>query len=173
MSTPQSSTPVATARDLDDPKAHAARRAAELREHGGALDDETDKFFFDRAIIPDGWDYEWKAWTVLGKEDPGYQVTLAQRGWEAVPAYRHPEMMPTGYKGATIDREGQRLMERPLEITNESKARELRKARSQVQQKEAQIKGAPAGDNSPFDTTNQGAPLNNIRRSYEAMPIPK
>ena len=101
------------------------------------------------------------------------QVTLAQRGWDAVPAYRHPEMMPTGYKGATIDREGQRLMERPLEITNESKARELRKARSQVQQKEAQIKGAPAGDNSPFDTTNKGAPLNNIRRSYEAMPIPK
>ncbi len=160
--------------DAEDPRARAAKRAAELREHsGGDMDEGSDKFFVPPEDIPDGWSYEWKAWTVLGAENPGKQVSDARRGWEAVPAYRHPSYMPKDYTGATIDRDGMRLMERPLEITNEVKAYELRKAREQVNQKEAQIKGAPAGANSPFETDNKGKPLNTIRRSYEAIPIPK
>ena len=134
------------------------------------MDDGTDKFYIDPRIIPAGWSYEWKTHTVLNAENPGYQVTLARRGWEAVPAYRHPEMMPANYKGNTIDREGQRLMERPLEITEEAKALDKRRAREQVQQKEAQLSGTPQGT---FERDNKGTPLVNIKKSYEAMPIPK
>ena len=173
-STEQTGRMPAQATKIEDSRARAARRAAALRDHrGGSMDEGTDKFYIDPSQIPDGWSYEWKAWTVLGAENPGKQVSDARTGWEAVPAYRHPEMMPGGYTGETIDRDGMRLMERPAEITNEVKALELRKARDQVNQKEAQIKGAPAGANSPFETDNKGKPINTIRRSYEAIPIPK
>jgi hypothetical protein len=157
----------------EDPRSRAARRALELREHLGGLDEGTDDFFIDKRIIPEGWAYEWKRHTTLGAEDPAYQVQIARAGWEAVPASRHPEMMPQKWPGATILRKGMMLMERPLEIVEEAKAIELRKARGQVRQKEQQLYGAPAGANSPFDPTNKGNSMVNIKKSYEPMPIPK
>lgn len=162
--------PTATVFREEDPRTRAARRAAELRDHRGSLDEGTDDFYIDARIIPDGWSYEWKRHTTLGAEDPGYQVSLARAGWEAVPAHRHPEMMPDNYKGGSITRKGMILMERPLEITNEAKALELRKARAQVNQKEAQLNGAPAGQ---FERDNKGAPMAKISKTYEAIPIPK
>ncbi len=153
----------------EDPRTRAARRAAELREHwGGKLDEGTDKFYIDPRIVPDGWSYEFKRYTCLGQQDPSYQVGLAYRGWAAVPVSRHPEMMPDNYTGNTIEREGQILMERPMEITKEVNASELRKAREQVGQKEQQLKGMPAGANSPFEPAG-----NKIGRSYETIAVPK
>ena len=154
----------------DDPRARAARRAAELREHrGGDMDDGVDKFYIDPRIIPDGWSYEWKTLTVLGKENPSYQVNLAGRGWEAVPRARHPELMPDNHHGETIERDGQILMERPLEITNEVKALDFKKARDQVRGKEQQLSGAPPGQ---FERDNKGSPLASVKKSFESIPIP-
>jgi hypothetical protein len=164
--------------DPNDPMERARRRAAELREHA-SFDVGGDKFAFDPSIVPPGWSYEWKRQTVMGAPDPSYQVSLAQRGWEAVPASRHPEMMPLGYEGATIDRDGQRLMERPAVITADARELERREARDLVRGKEAQVTGAPAGDNSPFDPLSngkdgKGRPLG-IKKSYtsEVLEIPK
>ncbi len=157
------------AKSEEDPRIRAARRAAELREHG-SLDDGNDKFYIDPKIIPDGWSYEYKMFTVLGKEDPSYQVQLRQNGWEPVPVSRHPELMPVGYEGNTIIRDGQMLMERPLEITEERKQRDRRNAREQVQAKEEQLGAAPAGT---FERNNKGEKLATIKKSYESIPIPK
>jgi hypothetical protein len=168
----QVAAPAAAPPDPNDPMERARRRAAELREHS-SFDAGSDKFAFDLSIVPPGWSYEWKRVTVLGAGDPSYQVSLAQRGWEAVPASRHPEMMPLGYEGGTIDRDGMRLMERPAVITDESKEADKQTARDLVRGKEAQVTGNPAGDNSPFARDNKGKPLNVIRKSYEAMEIPK
>lgn len=167
----RSTAPVSDTRE-EDPRDRAARRAAELREHWGGdeMQEGTDKFYIDPRCIPQGWSYEWKMHTVLNAESPAYQVEIARSGWEAVPAYRHPEMMPNTYKGMTIDRDGMRLMERPAEITEGAKARELRKARQQVGDKEAQLSGASPGQ---FERSNKGDPLVKIRKSYEPMPIPK
>jgi hypothetical protein len=155
----------------EDSRTRAARRALELEDHWGGDDRQTaDKFKIDPKIVPDGWTYEFRRFTIWGKEDPSYQVELANAGWDPVPAYRHPEMMPPKYEGATIDREGQRLMERPTVITDKAKARDLSQARQQVGDKEAQITGQKIG---AFDE-NKGATM--IRRSREAtlpMPIPK
>jgi hypothetical protein len=154
----------------EDPRARAARRAAELREHmGGNMDDGVDKFYIDPRVIPDGWSYEWKRFAVLGKEDPSYHVSLAHRGWEAVPRSRHPEMMPDNYRGETIEREGQLLMERPKEITDEVNAIEKRKAREQVSSKEQQLNGAPAGQ---FERDAHPQTRATIKKSYESIPIP-
>lgn len=155
----------------EDPRTRAARRALELREHiGGSMDDGVDKFYIDPRIIPDGWSYEWKTFTVLGKENPGYQVSLAHKGWEAVPRSRHPELMPENHRGDTIEREGMILMERPKEITDEVKAFELRKARDQVRSKEQQLNGAPPGQ---FERNNKDASLVKINKSFETISIPE
>jgi hypothetical protein len=167
--------PATTQAREEDPRTRAARRALELREHWGGdhQQEGEDKFYIDPRMVPPGWSYEWKMHTVLNAESPAYQVQIANAGWETVPAYRHPELMPDTYKGMTIDRDGMRLMERPAEITEAAKARELRKARDQVGQKEAQLHGAPAGANSPFATDNKGSPLVKLGKSYEAMKIPR
>jgi len=153
----------------EDPRTRAARRAQELRDHRGTLDDGTDDFYVDSAAVPQGWDYEWKRKTVMGAEDPAYQVALMRAGWEAVPATRHPEMMPDRGNYATIERKGMILMERPKEITDEMRSLELRKARQQVRQKEQQLNSAPEGQ---FGRDHaQVRPK--ISKSYEAIPIPE
>jgi hypothetical protein len=155
----------------DDPRARAAARAAQLREHlGEDLGEGTDEFYIDPASIPEGWSYEWKRETVLGQPDPSYEVTLAQHGWEPVPASRHPELVPPGRKVAHILRKGMLLMERPLEITEQVRTQDGRRAREQVRQKEQQLGVAPAGN---FERDNKGNPMAKIKRSYGPMEIPK
>jgi hypothetical protein len=155
----------------ESPRDRAARKAAELRSHrDGNLDDGTDEFYVEPGVIPDGWTYEWKTKTILGAEDPAHQVKLARDGWEAVPANRHPEMMPAGYKGVEITRKGMVLMERPAEITEEVRQIELRRARLQVRAKEEQLSAAPAGQ---FERSNKGNEMAKIKKGYEAMPIPE
>lgn len=149
----------------EDPRARAAKRAAEIRGHRTAQSlDETDRFKVNADEIPPGWTYEWKRKTVYGKEDPAYEVELARGGWEPVPASRHPSMMPKG-KFETIERDGMILMERPKELSDDARAAELRRARLQVRSKEAQLNASPDG------TFERDRPT--VKKSYEAMPIPK
>ena len=165
-----------TSRDLErtpmreeSPRERAAKRAAELRGHIGNLDEGTDDFYVPTEYIPDGWSYEWKRKTNVGMEDPAYQVHLARMGWEAVPASRHPSMMPEGNKYQVIERKGMILMERPNEITDEAKDIELRRARNQIRQKEAQLASAPEGTL----TRDHAQAKPKINKSYEAIQIPK
>lgn len=153
----------------EDPRARAERRAAELRGHSDT-DSGTDEFFVEPGIIPDGWSYEWKTKTVLGAEDPAHQVALQRKGWEVVPATRHPEMMPLGYTGVPITRKGMILMERPLSITEEARSAENRRARLQVRAKEEQLSAAKPGE---FERSNKGNEMTKIKKGYEAMPIPE
>jgi len=159
----------ASAASEEDPRARAARRAAELRDHG-SLEEGEDKFHIDLRVIPDGWSYEWKMLEVLGKQDPSYQVNLARKGWEAVPRARHPEMMPDNYPGNTIVRDGMILMERPKEITDEARAKDYNLARNQVRAKEVQLGAAPQGQ---FERDNKGNSLVSVKKSYEGIAVPK
>lgn len=153
----------------EDPRVRAARRTQELEEHG-SLDQGSDKFYIDPKIIPDGWSYEYRRFTVLGHEDPSYQVELANAGWEPVPLSRHPELMPAGHQGNTILRLGQMLMERPKVITDKKKAADYRAARDQVRAKETQLGAAPPGT---FERDNKGVPLASVKKNFESIPIPE
>jgi hypothetical protein len=62
------------------------------------------------------------------------------------------------------------LMERPLEITNEVRVAELRRARLQMRNKEEQLTQAKGGQ---FERANKGDQLVKIKKGYEAMPIPE
>lgn len=124
--------------------ARAEARLREIRQNlpeGGAL---RDKFWAPDA--PPGFTYEWKVRTVLNEEQSSYLVELQRNGWEAVPLSRHPEMMPVGWKGETIEVEGLVLMERPTALIDEDREMERRNAREAVFIKETQLRSGRDGD---------------------------
>lgn len=153
----------------EDSRARAARRAAEIRGHIGDMDQGVDEFFVDPSIIPEGWTYEWKRQSILGQEDATHQIHLARMGWEAVPARRHPGMMPASWTKGTIERKGMILMERPTEVVEEARRIQNKAAKDQVRAKEAQIAGAPDGTM----TRDHAQTRPKINKSFEAIPIPK
>jgi hypothetical protein len=156
----------------ESPAARAAKRVAEIRKHREGLDLENeDKYFIDPRIVPEGWSYEWKRKSIYNQEDPSYQIKLADGGWTPVPTNRdarHKALMPTGNYN-TIERDGMILMERPKELTDEAKAIELRRARNQVRAKEQQLSTTPDGTLSRDDARVRPQ----VKKSYEAMPIPQ
>lgn len=149
--------------------ARASARAQSLLENTDFDTTDTDKYKFDRSIIPDGWDYEWKRNTIYNAEDPAYQVSLAKMGWEPVPVKRHPEFMPYGFKGENIERDGLILMERPAEITEKVQRRDYQIAANQVQQNIKQLNKADSGQ---FERNHKGDSLVKVKKSYEAVEIP-
>jgi len=153
------------------PRERAEIRAKELKSHGSDLfDSGSDEFHIDADIVPDGWTYEWKVKTVLNQEDPSYQVQLSLKGWEPVPASRHPDMMPRGHVGEEIVRKGMRLMERPASITAEAREVDRRRAQLQVRTKEEQLSAAPPGQ---FERSNKGNDLAKVKKGFSAIAIPE
>jgi len=144
----------------------ATIRAEELRNRmrmDKLAPDMYDEFYISPTIIPEGWDYNWKRKTVAGAEDKEHGIEMAQSGWDPVDAARHPEMMPAGYRGC-IERKGMILMERPKEISDMAKDRELSTARQAVRDKEQAI-----GINRPgqFEATSK-----KVSKSYGPIKIP-
>jgi hypothetical protein len=152
----------------DDPRSRAAKRAAEIRGNVGSMDEGVDDFYIDTREIPDGWTYEWKRRTIAGQEDPAYQVSLARMGWEPVPADRHPYMMPVKGQYTTIERKGMMLMERPMELSEEARSIELRRARQQIANKKSQLGSSPDGQFG----RDHASVKPKVSNSYEPMPIP-
>jgi len=130
----------------------------------------TDEFYFDLRIIPDGWSYEWKRRTVAGAEDPAYQIQLAKAGWTAVPAKRHPELMPSTGHWEVIERKGQILMERPKIVTDRARMLANMDALNQVRMKEQQLSATPPGT---FERGTDPRVATRVGKSYEPMPIPQ
>lgn len=150
----------------EDPRAAAARRAAEIRGHLGNMDEGTDDF---RAPPPpDGWEYEWKRKTVLGQEDPAYQVELARMGWEPVPTSSMPEMMPGMGNHPNVERKGMTLMMRPAVISQEARIIEQKRAKNQIRAKEAQLNATPEGTMTRDDERVRPK----IKKGYEPIPVP-
>ena len=159
----------------DDSRSRAEQRLRELEQHWGtelpADIDTSDKFYFDRRLVPDGWDYQWWPFEVLGKSDSAFWTDIESGGWTAVPLSRHPDMMPDGWGSNTIERGGQRLMERPMVITERARKRDYQKARQQVGDKEAQLSGTPPG--TLERTKSTGESLVKINRTHESIAVPK
>lgn len=128
-----------------------------------------DKFYLDPSIIPDGTSYEWKRSTIFGKNDVYYDREMLEQGWRAVPAKRHPFLMPDGYEGPII-RDGLILMERAIELTNEAKQELAAAAFDQVHTKMQQLGEAPPGT-MQRQNGSKGAMVE-VNRSYGGGDIP-
>ena len=120
-------------------------REEDLRDIMSAVMDEEDKFYVSPEIIPDGFSVEWKRMTVLGKRTPDqntYEMRLAKTRWEPVSLAAHPgfrRLVPKNYDGDTVENEGMILMIRPTEISKKVKQIQEYKARSQLNDKMAQL----------------------------------
>jgi hypothetical protein len=131
--------------DFVDHLERARKRIAELRQMHG--DDDEEESFRDRWYVeaPPGWSYEWKTHSVWNKEYPQYYNTLLRRGWAAVPASRHRNLLYPEYADESIVIEGMVLMERPKELTDRQRLRDIRKAADQVRNSEIKLTEAPPG----------------------------
>jgi hypothetical protein len=148
----------------EDPREAAAKRSAEILAQLGDNFDEQDDFFVPPELIPDGWTYEWKKWSVHNQEDAGYVNSFLRTGWSFVPADRvgHEMFIPSNWKEKIILKKGMVLVERPTEICELVKNRMLKQARDQVRIKEQQLNEAPPGT---LDRDNKGAPLARVKRT--------
>ena len=147
----------------------AERRTREILE-GGELMDHQAKYELPEGIEPDGWRYQWKATSIAGRPNTQHIQNLQHNGWEFVPAANHPELVGATPGAKVIERDGQTLMMRPIQIEEMVKERDRNRARAQVRQKEAQLKQAPPGT---FERgTNPNAPVR-INKSYEKIVLPK
>jgi hypothetical protein len=126
----------------------ARKRIAQLRaQYGDDDDDSVGDAFIDKwfAQAPPGWTYEWKTHSVWNKEYPQYMNNLYRRGWEAVPATRHRDLIYPDYEGDSIIIDGMILMERPKELTDRQRVRDYRKAVAQIINSEQKLAEAPPG----------------------------
>lgn len=129
----------------ESPREEAERIAAEWFGHLDTLGPYKDKYYVDPKNIPDSWSYEWKTFTVVGKENPQHMRELQRNHWRPVPAKRHPELVPTGFAGDMIIVDGMLLMERPAAITDFQKRRDQQAANQPIQQIKDKLSGAPSG----------------------------
>ena len=146
-----------------DSKARAEARIRAIRGNPDlAHGTERDKYWAPPP--PDGWDYQWKLKSVMNQDDVERIRQNEMNGWEPVPLTRHPELMPKGWKGETIEVGGLVLMERPMMFTQEAREQERRAAREAVLMKEAQMREGRGGDLGPrqvnrFSKTHQSIPV--------------
>jgi hypothetical protein len=122
----------------------AEEYARALMEAGLNDEHEVGDFYIDPSIQPDGWSYEYKRTSVAGKEDGFYQADLHRRGWRPVPVSRHPELMPMGWKGTTIEKKGLMLMEWPTVLVKRAHLRDKMSAQEAVETADRRLFDTPA-----------------------------
>jgi hypothetical protein len=142
--------------------AQRAEQRAPIRRHSRSA---ADRYHINRSSIPDGMTYEWKRATYMGKEDVDHQIDLAENGWTAVPANRHPELAGRKVESdAMIVRGGLVLMERPTDVTFDARQEDKARAKEQLTTQIHRLGLTERG------TLPRARPQ--VRRTYEAAEIP-
>ncbi len=113
----------------------AQTRTAETREAGMRKRPEThfqSKLYVPKDKIPTGMTYAWVREATLNEPDPDNMTDRMIKGWQPVPANRHPEMVPPplpGYEGMEVQvirRGGLILCECPTrDVAERNEDREL------------------------------------------------
>jgi hypothetical protein len=154
-----------------DHLARAKQRVSALQDQLNSLSsDSADEFYIPKEIIPDGWTYEWKRWSVLNAEDPHYINSLRRTGWDFVPSERHPELLPLNSTEKILLHKGMVLMERPKEVTDFFTKKNVSMAQEQIESREEQLTNPP--QQGQFERSNKGRPLTKVNKTWEKMPIP-
>lgn len=119
----------------------------EVTGHNGEVLSRTrtnvgDIFDIPQHMIPKGWDYQWNAVSVAGNSDIllDQNHMMHQNGWRPVPAERYAgNLLPKGSKGNVI-RGQQMLMERPMALTQEARAEDIRNAKQLISDRNESLK---------------------------------
>lgn len=118
-----------------------------------------DIFHIPVELIPNGWEYQWAAVSVVGNTEilMDQNLMFAENGWRPVPAERYPgRFLVAGAKG-NIVRGGQMLMERPTELCQQARDEDNRNARQLVSDRNASLKlsAVKANLGQGFEMTNK------------------
>ena len=106
----------------------------------------------NKALIPDGMDYNWKRQSYYAKEDKQHMIRMGRYHWTAVPAERHKGVIATeDPEGKIITNGGLILMERPEYLTLEAVASEKHKADKQVADRIKSLKLGKEGTIAPSE----------------------
>ncbi len=99
-----------------------------------------DIFHIPEDLREHGWDLQWNVIEVTGQPQTSAQLAMAENGWRPVEASRFPgRFMPEGYSGPII-RDGLRLEERPMALTEQARAEERAKANRQMSDQQQQLR---------------------------------
>lgn len=113
----------------------AERRESEMRTIMNM--NYQDTLYVPEDVIPKGYEYRWGTISVLGTPRPNRMIELKRKGWEPVPAERHPELAFTEFFESNsqmrghIWRDGLVLVERPTEYGDIERA-QLAKLNNQL-----------------------------------------
>lgn len=120
-----------------------SRDAEEVLTRQSRFDVQGREFDIPEEYKKPGWDYEWKAVSVLGQGVSGGDFAHWHRqGWRAENPLDWPTLVPPGYKGETVDDRGQRLFGRPMTLSMEAKQEDHQAA---TQQQYDRMKAASEG----------------------------
>lgn len=93
---------------------------------------------------------EFKRTNYFGKEEEqDYKIDLMENGWEDLSLKSFPtfaKLMPKNWSRDTFEKRGQILMVRPIELTEEARREEKKKADEQVKGQLATLKDAGPGE---------------------------
>jgi hypothetical protein len=101
-----------------------------------------DSFDVPLHMIPKDWDYQWNSVSVHGNADIVREQShqMYTNGWRPVPAERHAGILvPPNAKGDIL-RGGMRLEERPLVLSQQARAEDIRLAKKQISDRNESLK---------------------------------
>lgn len=111
----------------------ASARAPERAPQRIVIRTAANRFDVPVDEIPHGMSYEWKVKTVHGQEAREQMIAWRLNGWTPVPAGRHPNFSGEPLDStAEIERGGQVLCERPIEVTRQAQQMDREAAADQV-----------------------------------------
>ncbi len=130
--------------------------------------DMPNKYHIPPEQIPEGMSYQWNSHSVFGQVQHSTNAFMGMQGWEPVMSTRHPHLCPPGYDGPIII-DGQMLVERPADFTNEALQEELDKARGEVRMKEEQLYGPAPGiaNQAPRQRDNGTNEFVKVKKQFE------
>lgn len=154
-----------------------AERAREIIESlNGGLEPLANKFDLPPGIVPEGWEYMWVRASTYGNSEGALggenMKSRARAGWEPVPASRHPDLMPHGSKSAYIEREGLILHERPKQIGDQMRIRDIEIARAMQRDKERSLSVAGPGE-GPRGEDAHPALRQKVTTTVESSAVPR
>lgn len=146
----------------------AAAERPPMRERKRRRPVGMDEFDIPKEMIPDNETWEWKNFSIAGKDDPFYVQGMRENGWEPVDATKCRDLVPPGYTGPVM-KKGMILMERPKHLTEEAHEEQRQLAMNQVETRVQYLADAPPGT-APRNINPKTVP--NIRRNFGRAEIP-
>ena len=136
--------PVAQLKTRANPRTNAEFIDPETGEpYRRTVDVDANPYDIPKALQRAGWDYQYWPVRVTGEPtDPSVAVAIREGGWRPCSPKDFPTLVPPGWDKPYIERGAQILYQRPMYLTQEARAADIKKAEDQRYDK---LKGALAG----------------------------